>query len=137
MTSPPPPQLPTDPQPLQLIVYPSPLFAAHWALFLPSASDPKLGTRIHADGSPAIGFEVLIEEDYDLKECTQSWNVFELGTVDVGGLMGAVRSVEAPGKSLRAVGDEKDGEVSRAVGKRGQEGCWLMRAYRGRDARSS
>jgi hypothetical protein len=129
MTSPPPPQLPTDLQPLQLIVYPSPLFAAHWALFLPSASDPKLGTRIHADGSPAIGFEVLIEEDYDLKECTQSWNVFELGTVDVGGLMGAVRSVEAPGKSLRAVGDEggqQKGKVSRAIRKGGQEGLGML-----------
>ena len=83
---------------LNLIVYHSPLFAAHWALFLPSTNSIT-GWRIHADGSPASGFEVLFEE-YNLTECTQSYGIIELGAVEIKDLERVARSIEAPKKSL-------------------------------------
>ncbi|KAF2475492.1 uncharacterized protein BDR25DRAFT_279577 [Lindgomyces ingoldianus] len=93
-----------SPQPLQLIIYPSPLFAAHWALFLPSPSDPnqKAGTRIHADGSPASGFEVIFESEYDLNDCTQSYRIINLGEIEAAEVEKAARVVEAPKKTLVA-----------------------------------
>lgn len=84
---------------LNLIVYHSPLFAAHWALFLPSPTNSTSGRRIHADGSPASGFEVLFEE-YDLTQCTQSYEGIELGAVEIIDLERVARSIEAPKKSL-------------------------------------
>lgn len=57
------------------------------------------GRRIHADGSPASGFEMLFEE-YDLTECTQSYQIIELGTVEIKALERVARSIEAPTKSL-------------------------------------
>ncbi|KAF2871355.1 hypothetical protein BDV95DRAFT_606790 [Massariosphaeria phaeospora] len=104
--------MPSLPNPLHLIIYPSPLFAAHWALFLPtptSTTTPKLGTRIHADGSPATGFTLLVEPEHDLAECApRSYRVVELGSVGEGKGVGDVervaREVEVPGKSLKGVG---------------------------------
>jgi hypothetical protein len=84
---------------LNLIVYHSPLFAAHWTLFLPSPTNAKIGRRIHADGSPASGFEILSEE-YNLTECTQSYEIIELGVVEINDLECVTRSIEAPKKSL-------------------------------------
>lgn len=89
-------------QPLQLIVYHSPIFAAHWAPFLPSSDDPKLGKRFHADGSPLSGFEALFEADYNLRECTQSYDVFDLCEVDEEKAERVARTVPAPVKSLVA-----------------------------------
>ncbi|KAF2789067.1 hypothetical protein K505DRAFT_285057 [Melanomma pulvis-pyrius CBS 109.77] len=88
---------------LKLVVYHSPLFAAHWALFLPTHTNSKIGKRIHADGSPASGFEVLFESEYDIRECTQSYEVIELGVVEDADLERIARSVNAPGKSLISV----------------------------------
>jgi hypothetical protein len=85
--------------PLNLIVYHSPLFAAHRALFLPSPTNNMIGKRIHADGSPATGFEVIFEE-YDLTGCTQSYETIHLGEVKIGDLEHTARSVEAPRNSL-------------------------------------
>lgn len=105
-------------QPLNLIVYPSPLFAEHWAFFLPSTSTsdsfsssskpatPHLGTRIHADGSPLTRFTLLIEEDYDLKSITQNFNVIELqADVDSEAFMRVAKRVGVPGKCLIDVGE--------------------------------
>ena len=88
--------------PLNLIVYRSPLFAAHWALFLPSSTNRKVGKRIHADGSPATGFEVILEPEYDLRECTQNYQIIELGEVKAEHVEHVARSVNAPEKSLVA-----------------------------------
>jgi hypothetical protein len=92
------------PKLLQLIIYPSPLFAAHWALFLPNPTNPKTGQRIHADGSPATGFEVLFELDYDLRECTQSYQIIHLGQANEEDVERVAREIAAPVKSLVAVG---------------------------------
>lgn len=88
------------PKSLQLIVYHSPLFAAHWALFIPSIGDLKLGQRIHADGSPATGFEVLNESNYDLRDCTQSYQVIDLSEVNDADVDRVAKLVPAPAKSL-------------------------------------
>ncbi|KAF2006022.1 hypothetical protein P154DRAFT_482770 [Amniculicola lignicola CBS 123094] len=116
------------PHPLTLLIYPSPIFAAHWALFLPSPSSPdqKHGLRIHADGSPLTGFTLVVEEAYDLREETGRWKRIELGDLRVSGsgsvgggvaeegqeeekVRGALRqmasSVPVPGKTLRSVGE--------------------------------
>jgi hypothetical protein len=58
-----------------------------------------IGKRIHADGSPASGFEVIFEE-YDLTRCTQSYEIIYLGKVKIGDLEHTATSVEAPRKSL-------------------------------------
>ncbi|KAF2654409.1 hypothetical protein K491DRAFT_471379 [Lophiostoma macrostomum CBS 122681] len=87
-------------QPLQLIIYHSPLFAAHWALFLPTPSCPKTGKRIHADGSPLTGFEVLFEPFYDLRECSQSYQIIELGQVKEEDVERVASETPAPAKSL-------------------------------------
>ncbi|KAH7130199.1 hypothetical protein B0J11DRAFT_602453 [Dendryphion nanum] len=88
---------------LQLIIYHSPLFAAHWALFLPQPDSTNVGKRIHADGSPATGFEVLIEVEYSLEECTQSFEVIDLGEVEEDDVVQIARTIDAPTKSLLAI----------------------------------
>jgi hypothetical protein len=58
-----------------------------------------IGKRIHADGSPASGFEVIFEE-YDLAGCTQSYEIIHLSAVKMEDLERTARGVEAPRKSL-------------------------------------
>ncbi|KAF2705269.1 hypothetical protein K504DRAFT_440340 [Pleomassaria siparia CBS 279.74] len=86
--------------PTQTDVYHSRLFAAHWALFLPSLVNEQIGSRIHTDGSPATGFEVLFESEYDLRDCTQSYKMVELGVVEEEDLVRVANSTQAPAKSL-------------------------------------
>ncbi|OBT48080.1 hypothetical protein VE00_01021 [Pseudogymnoascus sp. WSF 3629] len=56
-------------RPVYLIVYPSPLFPAHWALWLPfytNGSEGTVGKYINIDGDPATGFTLEIIRSYDL-----------------------------------------------------------------------
>lgn len=50
---------------LYLLCYiPSPLFHAHWALFVPDQADPQRGTVINIRGDPLNGFDHEIQRDY-------------------------------------------------------------------------
>ncbi|KAF2848116.1 hypothetical protein T440DRAFT_177286 [Plenodomus tracheiphilus IPT5] len=115
-------------RPLTLLIYNSPLFPAHWALWLPSLSNPNIGKLPNAVGSASQGFEVVIEREHDVSGITQRYQIVPLGLVSEdcvcdgdaeGGGGGAgsrdkgVCDVErvalgvcAPGVSLRGDGDE-------------------------------
>lgn len=41
---------------LSLVVYHSPLFPAHWALYIPSMTDPAIGKIVHVTGDARNGF---------------------------------------------------------------------------------
>jgi hypothetical protein len=48
-----------------LIIYHSPLFPAHWALYVPSVNNPKVGKKIHVFGDVAKGFEHEFLRNYN------------------------------------------------------------------------
>lgn len=47
-----------------LCFIPSPLFHAHWSIFLPHEADPRRGTVIHVRGDPLLGFVHEFERGY-------------------------------------------------------------------------
>lgn len=71
----------TDRQ-IQLIVYRSPLFPAHWSLFIPTESNPDFGKRIHAIGDPLHGFQLEFKRGYDLSATSSKKTVIDLCRVD-------------------------------------------------------
>jgi hypothetical protein len=107
------------PRTVYLVIYNSPLFPAHWGLWIPSADKTGLGKFLHTPGDAANGFETVFERNYDLSATTRSHQVMELAqvldryVVDVKGdgsraqdqiahdyLEQVVLSVPAPGPSL-------------------------------------
>ncbi|GLB35867.1 hypothetical protein LshimejAT787_0301550 [Lyophyllum shimeji] len=68
-----------------LIVYKSPLFAAHWSLFIPfkssSQPDKGVGKIIHAVGSLAEGFTVEFKRHYRPAMDSRSKTFVALGPV--------------------------------------------------------
>ncbi|KZO94365.1 hypothetical protein CALVIDRAFT_556398 [Calocera viscosa TUFC12733] len=110
-------------RPVYLIVYHSPLFPAHWALFLPnltstpsptppiSSSSPppppvpevhKTGTVLNVAGSSFSGFAHEFKRNYDLEEDGRSYSLFLLDADIDPGLVGDTRgeepSVDAEGR---------------------------------------
>lgn len=49
---------------IYLIIYNSPLFPAHWGLWIPTLSDPTVGKVLHAEGDAANGFEIIFKRNY-------------------------------------------------------------------------
>lgn len=80
---------------LYVLIPPSPLFAAHWSLFIPDASsfdaaskryqEPKTGRRIHVSGDRLNGFTLEIIRDYDVK-MHKGARQYPLATVSSAGL---------------------------------------------------
>src|SRR4051812_19269614 len=110
---------------IYLIVFNSPLFPAHWALWVPHSDTPATGTYLNATGDAATGFTIEIERNYALGADGRRYQVILLAgvqdehVVDVKGDGGAstdciardyleeiALGVEPPGKSLVSVGDE-------------------------------
>ncbi len=106
-------------RPASLVIYHSPLFAAHWSLWIPSENDSDLGKIIHVHGSVAEGFEHEFKRNYRLSEDSRTNSIRLLGTVSGSSIVDpedetyytdvipldimeetALR-VEAPGPSLR------------------------------------
>ncbi|KAH9865823.1 hypothetical protein J1614_009410 [Plenodomus biglobosus] len=102
-----------------LVIYNSPLFPAHWGLWLPSLTDPTLGKFLHAEGDAANGFEIVFKRNYDLDATSRPHQSLPLAEVsedhaiDVPGdgslvadsiahddLERVLLSVPAPGASL-------------------------------------
>jgi hypothetical protein len=102
-----------------LIVYNSPLFPAHWGLWIPSLDDPTVGKRLHAPGDAANGFEIDFDRNYTLDATNRQYQSLVLAevsnyhVVDVKGdgsrrsdstahddLEQVLLSVPAPGASL-------------------------------------
>lgn len=64
-----------------LIIYKSPLFPAHWSLWIPSLNNPITGKRLHATGDAANGFEVVFERDYNLDTESRSYQLLVVAEV--------------------------------------------------------
>jgi hypothetical protein len=47
-----------------LIIYHSPLFPAHWALWIPYANNSQIGKKLHVFGDAAQGFEHEFQRNY-------------------------------------------------------------------------
>ncbi|KAF1956563.1 hypothetical protein CC80DRAFT_492104 [Byssothecium circinans] len=58
------------PRTVNLVVFNSPLFPAHWALFTPHSNNQQVGTMIHAVGDAKDGFETRFERNYNIKPCS-------------------------------------------------------------------
>ncbi|KAJ8592657.1 hypothetical protein M405DRAFT_787133 [Rhizopogon salebrosus TDB-379] len=44
---------------ITIIMYPSPMFPAHWVMWIPSCSKQEVGKAIHTVGDAQSGFEKL------------------------------------------------------------------------------
>jgi hypothetical protein len=72
-------------RPIYLVVYHSPLFAAHWALWIPyytPDSDQRLRKIIHVQGSASEGFVHEFKRNYDIIEDNRSESTILLCWVD-------------------------------------------------------
>ncbi|KAG8679437.1 hypothetical protein FRC11_003739, partial [Ceratobasidium sp. 423] len=78
------PSMQSSTRKVYLISYDSPFFPAHWIMFIPSASDPVIGTGIHVTGDAAGGFEHEFKRNYDHKESKRTHAVIPLGDVASG-----------------------------------------------------
>ncbi|OBT60386.1 hypothetical protein VE03_10144 [Pseudogymnoascus sp. 23342-1-I1] len=108
-------------RPVYLVVYPSPLFPAHWALWLPSyanGSEGSVGKYINILGDSAVGFSLDIRRYYDLTTTSSKKDLVRLCWVDarhisdvadpwslnsnpVDAIEQVASSVQVPGTSLR------------------------------------
>ena len=67
---------------IKQIVYPSPLFPAHWSLFIPSKADPNVGKIIHAIEDALTGFQLEFKRGYDTVATSSRKTVLDLCTTD-------------------------------------------------------
>ncbi|EPE09040.1 hypothetical protein F503_06816 [Ophiostoma piceae UAMH 11346] len=66
---------------LHLIVYSQPLFKAHWALFVPSINNARVGKKIHAVGDALNGFSITFDRNYNLGTTGRSHTLVHLGYI--------------------------------------------------------
>ena len=64
-----------------LVRYTAPPFKDHWAIFIPSAQNPKFGTLIQVEGDVRSGFHHNIRRNYDLKHTTRNVQTNLIGRV--------------------------------------------------------
>jgi hypothetical protein len=71
------------PRSIYLIVFNSPLFPAHWGLWIPHSSPrtPQTGTYLNATGDAAAGFSIEIERNYELGADGRRHQLISLGDV--------------------------------------------------------
>lgn len=103
-------------------------FKDHWAFWVCSATHPKLGIQIHADGDVLHGFEFQIKRSQDFRVAGDiptrriplQWvdgvyfdekamfngGVLKVDNVPVCGFEESASKVKVPGKSLNAVKDQ-------------------------------
>jgi len=67
---------------IHLIFYPSPLFPAHWGLWIPSVGNPQIGKMVHVVGDVATGFEHQFKRNYSLITTTRRYDLVLLAKVD-------------------------------------------------------
>lgn len=110
-------------RPIYLIVFHSPLFAAHWSLWIPSPKNSTIGKVSHVEGSPSAGFSHEFKRNYDISTESRKNSVIFLCQVDGDSVVDAAGdgaystdatavdvverwalAVEAPGPSLRSAG---------------------------------
>ncbi|KAI0867085.1 hypothetical protein F4860DRAFT_18185 [Xylaria cubensis] len=95
---------------IYLIVYNSPLFPAHWALWIPSQENQTIGKRIHVEGDAATGFQLSFDRNYDKTQDSRKHEIIILAEVDDGHV------IDTPGDGSNNVDREpKDAIESVAV----------------------
>ncbi|KAH7336918.1 hypothetical protein B0J17DRAFT_718832 [Rhizoctonia solani] len=62
----------TDHRSIYILIFHSPIFPAHWALWIPSLTQPKIGKIINAVGDPSSGFVREIERHFNLADVSGS-----------------------------------------------------------------
>ncbi|KAF4629358.1 hypothetical protein G7Y89_g8791 [Cudoniella acicularis] len=65
-------------RPVYLIIFHSPIFAAHWAFWIPSYKNEvagSIGKIINVQGSPSEGFVHEFERNYDLSTTSRSYSL--------------------------------------------------------------
>ncbi|KAI0912565.1 hypothetical protein F4823DRAFT_178302 [Ustulina deusta] len=85
---------------IYLIIYKSPLFPAHWALWVPSEADPTIGKRIHAEGDAATGFRLSFDRNYDITQESRKHETLALAEVGAGLVL------DTPGDGVNSVDAE-------------------------------
>ncbi|KAI0534870.1 hypothetical protein GGR58DRAFT_480990 [Xylaria digitata] len=94
-----------------LIVYKSPLFPAHWALWVPSEADPNIGKRIHAEGNAAAGFRLSFNRNYDVTTESRRYETLVVAKVGAGLL------IDTPGDEMNSVDAEPQDMVEKVAAK--------------------
>ena len=72
-------------RPIYLVVYHSRLFAAHWALWVPTYENETVGDVgkvIHVEGNPREGFSHEFKRSYDMSRTLRSRSIILLSWVD-------------------------------------------------------
>ncbi|OIW29406.1 hypothetical protein CONLIGDRAFT_324722 [Coniochaeta ligniaria NRRL 30616] len=69
-----------------LCYVPSPLFPAHWSLWIPYDGNLGLGIRIHVTGDALNGFQHDFDRWYDPKTDDRHPRLIELGMIDASSL---------------------------------------------------
>ncbi|KAI1168337.1 hypothetical protein F5B18DRAFT_598039 [Nemania serpens] len=112
---------------LELLIFNGWPFKDHWAFWVPTASNPDIGTQVHAVGDVRNGFEFQIKRNRNFEVTTSrpteriplQWvngrffdekamlnnGAFKLDDTPVCGFEASVHKVKAPTKSLNAVDD--------------------------------
>ncbi|KAM7219905.1 hypothetical protein V8F06_004760 [Rhypophila decipiens] len=65
-----------------LLIYNSPLFPAHWAIWIPSEAKSTTGKLIHARGDARSGFDVTVDRNYDISQTGRKHEIIPLARVD-------------------------------------------------------
>ncbi|KAI0111285.1 hypothetical protein GGR51DRAFT_72408 [Nemania sp. FL0031] len=94
---------------ISLIIYKSPFFPAHWAMWVPSEANQDIGKRIHIEGDVANGFKLSFNRNYNIKEDSRKKEVLRLAEV------GADLIADTPGNGLDSVDTESKDEVERVA----------------------
>ncbi|TVY30603.1 hypothetical protein LHYA1_G000641 [Lachnellula hyalina] len=112
-------------RPVYLIIYHSPIFAAHWALWIPYYEQEVAGNSgkiINVQGSPSEGFLHEFERNYDIAAETRRHSIRLLSWLDskyiidttgdysvdstaIDFLECSALTIQAPGPSLRSAGE--------------------------------
>ncbi|KAF9047144.1 hypothetical protein BDZ89DRAFT_1007296 [Hymenopellis radicata] len=66
---------------ISLIVYHSPLFPAHWSLYIPSAADSGIGKIVHATGDARNGFVHELKRGYRPADDERAYSIIPIALV--------------------------------------------------------
>ncbi|KAM5457414.1 hypothetical protein MaudCBS49596_000609 [Microsporum audouinii] len=55
---------------------------AHFAIFIPSATDQDTGTLIHVVGAPMAGYQLTVKRNYSIVSTNQQYIRHEIGQID-------------------------------------------------------
>lgn len=109
---------------IYLIVYSSPLFPAHWAIWIPSQGSQTVGKRIHVEGDVATGFQLSFDRNYDKTQDSRKHEIIVIGEVETGHVM------DTPGNGSNTVDREPKDAIESIAAKVPPPGPSLMSASR-------